>query len=499
MKLTVSWPNPDHVLVRKAAVFAQLDSGPDLPMTVAGGQTTIFTSDVFPQTLRLRIDFVADISPNPTVLAIVQEFAVRPTAATPSRFFVVDADSPTPAVRAIGGLHPLLTSMVGRGSWRIVVNSHLVDVTAAVPKVVPLPGMTADMVAAANGSRVRVLARTDGVDPTFWITCSPKVCRRAPASDVLGFLTAPQGTPATNLAQQITTGSGPNGGLAARRAVFLGQGLDALVPGPAATGDRRAWFFDHFIAFGADLPNFILAHGWEQAVVDSGRHVVLALPVPAGGSHNEAGGPKLPGFLRDVHAVLQALGDITPPDGSAMDRARLGLGAHSLGADAAFAALRAVPRAFTDVMLIDPVTIGRNTDVFGLTPARLCLIGFSSSLTDTPFRKLAASPGIGPRLRLVPKGYPGDAPDKASIADIVARSPDPAALRNPRSLGHALSTISAPPSAWAPRRRVVTTGGPADERFEMLHQYASFGGDNQGSGPAERHFLTQALDGSTFR
>jgi hypothetical protein len=98
----------------------------------------------------------------------------------------------------------------------------------------------------------------------------------------------------------------------------------------------------------------------------------------------------------------------------------------------------------------------------------------------------------------VPTGYQ-NAPDRAAIADIVARSSRVDAVRNPRSLAHALATVQNPPESWQPRRSVPTPTGPADERFEMLHQYIAFGGDDQGTGGPPSHFLTQALTGSSFR
>jgi hypothetical protein len=85
------------------------------------------------------------------------------------------------------------------------------------------------------------------------------------------------------------------------------------------------------------------------------------------------------------------------------------------------------------------------------------------------------------------------------MATIVGRGANTAPLRNPRSLGHALSPISTPPAAWVPRTITLPSGKQVTERFAMLHQYCAWGADDEGAGGAERHFLTQALLGSDLR
>jgi hypothetical protein len=500
MKLTVSWPRFDHFLVRKTGVTTSVGGGADVALAVATGQATFTPAVAPPFTLRLKILVQADHPGLGLTLLVDQEFEVTATAAKPLRWFVVDLDTPAPqALRDVGGLHPLLTSVVAKGSWRVTLDNRTVDVTPTVPTVVPLTGMTADMVDPTAGSSIRLLARTDGVDPQLWTTCTPKACRRAPVSDVLAMLTPQQKSLATDLPGAVTPGSPANAAMSVRRALFMAPGLHALAPAPAAA-DIRSRFLDHFTPDGAGLPNFIVTRGWEPALVASGRHVALAVPVPAGGSHNGAATGALPGFLTDVHRTLQALGDITPPAGATLGKPRFGLGAHSFGGEAAFAALAAKPGAYSDLILIEPMGIGANLGLLARVPAKVCLVGFWDKAVGVPFRTLKATPGAAGRVRLVPKGYPGDAPEKASMATIVGRSANTTELRNPRSLGHAVAPVHTPPDAWVPR--IVTFPPPAkpvSERFAMLHQYCAWGADDEGAGGAEKAFLTQALLGSDLR
>lgn len=499
MMLTLSWPNPNHVLLRKARVSTKIGAGVELPATVIDGRATIFPSAPTPFTLLLRIELVADIGANPVVLAIVQEFEVTATAARPLRYSVVDVDAaPTAPLVPVDGLHPLLTSLVGAGTWTVTVDTRVVDVTSTVPKIVPFGGVTTDLVSAANSSSLRVLARTDDLQPRLWLTCTPKRCRGAVATDVLTLFSPHQKSPVIDLEKAVTGGTVENTGLTFKRAVFFGQGLDVLVPTPVDT-DLASRLLDHFTPAGPDIPNFILARGWEQALVDSSRHVVVALPIPTEGKYHDAAGPSLPGMLRDVHRALQALGDITPSAGIRLDPPLLGVGGHSHGATAAFAALAGAPRAYREVVLMDPMTIDKQHALLGRISAQICLVGLDGKLVAVPFRKLKATPGVASRVRLVPQGYPGDAPDLATIRTIVGRSPGLAAGLNPRRLGHALNPINAPPEDWIPRIHTLASGKKVSERFVMLHHYCAQGADNRGSGDVEAHFLTQALAGSTFR
>jgi len=89
----------------------------------------------------------------------------------------------------------------------------------------------------------------------------------------------------------------------------------------------------------------------------------------------------------------------------------------------------------------------------------------------------------------------GRPPETATIQDLVDRAP--------RSLDHALGPIEIPTVPPAPRKwtlRVIRlpNGKLISEQFGLLHQYCVWGSDLAG-GATEKHFLTQALDGSTLR
>jgi hypothetical protein len=504
MQLTVTWNNPDNVLLRRMSGGVEVNGGGEVPLTVGTGRATTTVTDPFPLDLSLRIQFQADLGTNPTVLGIVQRVQMASDLrVTAQGYRVLDVDNPTGPVVDVAGQHPMIGLVPLPGALRVTVEARVVNVTALVPRgvVTTSPGTTVDLVAAvANGTMVRYLARTDGRDPTFWITCTPKACRRAPATDVLCMLTPPKDTLPTNLSTHLTPGSTESNDLVSRRAVFLGQGVDSLVPPPTSARDHQAWFLDHCTSAGAGVPNFVLARGWEQALVDSGRHVSLVLPVPADGKHNEAAGKALPGLLEDVHRTLQAIGDVTPPTGVTLGKPQFAVGCHSIASADAFQALGAAPRAYSDAFLMEPTVIGANLAVLRTSSARICLIGFTRELVGKPLADLKAMPGVAGRVRIVPKNYPDDRPDKAPIPLIVNRSPDVAALRNPRALKHALSPLLTPPLLeWEPRVLVGSGGRKLFERFEMLHQYAVYGGDDEGTLQPQRHFLTQALLGSSLR
>jgi hypothetical protein len=502
MQLTVTWPNPDHQLLRKASSGVAVNATGEVPLAVANGRATITITDPFPLDLSLRVEFQADIGSNPRVLVVLQRLQMASDLrVTAQGFSVLDVDNPTGPVVDVPGQHPLLSVFPLPGALRVVVNTRFVEVTTLVPLgVVTTSAGTVDLVAKANGSKVRYLAKTDGGDPTFWITCAPKACRKAPATDALCMLTPPKDTKPTDLAKHLTAGTLESDDLVSRRGVFLGQGVDDLVPPPSSARDHRAWFLDHCTSAGAGLPNFVLARGWEQALVDSGRHVVLTLPVPANGQHNDAAGPKLPGMLQDLHKVLQALGDITPPTGTTLAKPQLSVGCHSIASADAFKAMATAPAAYSDAFLMEPTVVLANLHVLRASSARICLVGFTRELVGKPLGDLRAMPGVSGRVRIVPKNYPDDRPDKAPIPLIVNRSSDPAALRNPRALKHALGPLIRPPLAeWEPRVLTGADGKQIFERFEMLHQYAVYGGDDEGTLQPQRHFLTQALLGSSLR
>jgi len=487
MKLTLSWHSPTSILLQKPQIKVTRPGFGEVQLTPSNGRASVITSNLIPEDIHVVIQFLPGLagSSNP-VLVINQDFHVtpRPPAVSPTEYRIPDLDNPGNVI-VVSGLHPLLRNAVSGDSWQLVVDTRLVDVTsvdgpsfmAAVSKMIN-PG---------NASAIRLYAQTDGTLPAFWLVCAPKVCRGAAFSDLLCFFTPSQAALPADIEAQLSRAQ-RLAELMMRAATFFGQGVhdpNTLPQLPAALKPTR--LLDHIEPSSGEA---VLSRGWEQALFDSQRHVALVLPVPAGGSHNQAAGPRLPEMLRSVLNLLHAHGVIFSQNVTRAEDSRLALGAHSSGALALFEALGAKPTAYSDLLLFEPVGIQKQLGLIARVPAPVSLGGFSASLCVAPFHALANQPAVAGRVKLLPRGYPGDRPDTASPADIVSRNADTAALLNPRSLGHALTRLPAP---WTPKR------SPRDERFEVLHQYIVYGGDSGGAAGPASHFLTQALQTSTLR
>ncbi len=513
MDLSVSPLTPPSALLPAPTVTVTVD-GVAVPPSGAGtftfdpGVPTPF-GEAGPSTVRVRLTFRAFLgATNSVALDVDQTFSVAPLSLSPLAIGAITAVRyAVPGAGDTAGLHPLLRSVAVQsiGVWRLVVDTTVVDVTGL------LSTATLDRLRRPTpNSSVRVLARTDGTIPVFWITATPMSCRSAAATDLLCFLTPPQksppssGNPATDLAGPTMPDA-----LSARVAIFLGGTTPTGIPGVPGTIDR--------FTPGPVLANFVQARGFESAVVSAGRNVTLVLPVPAGGGYAAAAGPRLPALLTDAFRLLHALGDIITPDrgGSAIPRARptapkLGLGGHSLAGLSVFAAVKTQPAAYREIWLFDATGVAANLATLAAAKsAGICIAGFDRTRADQPFRAAAAMPSLAGRVRRLPDpdGYPallpGD-PDAAGLgpADAAFRAQRAVTatvrqlLRRSSGLSTAVSGLAAPPFTFTPRPPFTRPGTKAivNERFEMLHQYVVQGGDNRGGlAPTDVHFLTQAL------
>ena len=221
------------------------------------------TGGAAPSTVRLHVVYRASAggvtSPMTSpALDVDQTFSVGPLSLSP---FLSGAITPlryaVPGAGDHAGLHPLLSSIgiPSIGDWRVLVNTTVVDVTP----LLSVANLNLLQRSTPNSS-VRVLARTDGTKPVFWVTATPLSCRSAVATDLLCFLTPPQrspassGNPATDLATPDVSGAVMN-----KVAFFLG--------GPTATGVAGPLFPFTLNRFtpGPVLPNFTLARGFESA------------------------------------------------------------------------------------------------------------------------------------------------------------------------------------------------------------------------------------------
>jgi hypothetical protein len=482
LKIRASWPFGGNRLVGNARVTVTTDNGTVEP-TVSGSQAVVDVGDAV-TFVRVQVSLGATGVPSPVFTLVVdQTYDVVSGRLSPRSFRVPDITTMT--TRDVPGTNPLVRTTPLGSTTTVRVETQLVDVTGLLADTPENLGINR-----ANLSPTRVLARLDGAVPTFWITCAPARCRgTSRTNDLLCFFTPPQRSPVVDLEGQLVPPRDAE--LRNKRAVFLGR---AFHSGTTRSG------IDHFRPppAGRTLPLFVLARGWEQALVDSDRHVALALPVPAEGKHNAAETAMLPAFLADVFALLVASGDVAPPPGESLERPRLALAGHSYGCSAPLRALAASPASFSDVFLFEPEKLGEELEALKRSRVQVCVVGFNGGSVRL---RAAVGAALGSRLRILPKGYPGDSPAAAPLASILARSPNDVADANPRSLTHAFNALPSFNENFVER----LIGPHATHRYLMLHQYVVWGGDTEGvtttspGGVAETHFLAQALRGSTLR
>ncbi|WP_331758651.1 hypothetical protein OG225_40985 (plasmid) [Nocardia sp. NBC_01377] len=489
MIITLVWRPADHQLLQNVSFECREDDVP-VATTVSPGRAQADVSDVA-SSLRLTLTFKATVGTiTAEVLRIEQLFKRSPLASAQLPFF--DAVSYTvltgPSRNTIDGLHPLLRG--GGQSWS--VGTSLVDVTGLIPV---FGQQMARMAPRAGGghlaSTTRIFARTDDVLPQLWIVATPHACRGADATDVLCFLGPSQnhGTPPP-LAEQFSV-LATTAKLVAHGAVMFGGGT----PDGGGNTPPTPRLMDRFTP-----GNFVLANGFEAALVASGKHAVFAIPVPANKSHNVAATAALPGLLADVHRLVVALGDAHPSSGKKLVKPQFALAAFSSGALALWGepdpghrgplapttrrpgALRAGPDAYTDLLLFEGLdTTAHLNDLARSGSTRVVFIGYARGTVAVPFAKSKLMPKLTGRVsRLpLPSTVPGEKePESAPLDQLKVHSP---------SLAHALAALAAPPAL------------PKD-LFVLKHHLCTWSGDDEGiSGAPEQHFLLQALKGSKLR
>ena len=479
MQFRVSWRNAKHFLLAGARVELTLD-GVSVPLTMLadGAEGTLPPSSATPPIAVLTVAFEpAFTGTSGPVLRIEQTFALQPPSAS-----VLSPGGPQPTeyrLRRPGGdvvqkgRNPLLVSASDGGiSWRVIVRTDVVDATAVQPLLLAgLKGLRME----GTHANVRILARTDGKLPLHYICATPPACESAPASDVLCFLTPPQESPAEVDKPVALTDPKKFIALGARTLVFLGTAKhdDTLPP--------RAR--DHFSP-ATPVPNLVLIRRWEEALMKSGKHVALVLPVPSKGSYNSAESGDLPAQLGQIHALLAGLGDIADPTGSGPPGPpRLALAAHSFGGPSLFAAVKASAKsAFSEIWMFEALTAAKNVETVARTGARILYAGYERASVEKASDAAAKIPALTGRLSRLPDPPP-------------PRGAAPALLASSNgTLAHMLEGIVKPATAWNPPDKKLSGGARYNERFEALHQFIVQGKDADGD-----HFLTKALKRSILR
>jgi hypothetical protein len=314
------------------------------------------------------------------VLSVEQKFDMLPPTQSggggpsPSTFKVTAAGG---GDVTLSGAHPLLSPVSPPNRWRVMVNTNTVDVTnVRQPPLTENPifnTLNKTLKRSAQQANVRLLARTDGKRPLRWITATPPSCTSFADTGLLCFLTAPQDHPADRDDTDFLLDPAKSAFLGAWLGTFLSEGKhDALRP---RARDHFAPANDPASVPRNAFPNFVLPRGWEAALMESKRHVALAIPVPSSGSHNAASTAELPKLLSEVHATLVSSGVILAPSGAAVSqRPMLGLAGHSNGGAALYAAVAASPTAFKEIWLFDTNKMEPNFRVLATTSAANWLI-----------------------------------------------------------------------------------------------------------------------------
>ena len=490
MILSVNWANATHFLLQNPTVTLDVDGTPAVAtMRTGGADFVVPKGSASPPGATLTVKFAPTFTGSAVeTLRIVQHFALFPPLSFGGGGPLATAFTVRPTGAAsdvtLLGEHPLLTNISALGLWRVMINTNTVDVTNVDPRLLNL---LKKFPRPAVPTSVRVLARTDGKFPLHWITATPAICTSSKDTDVLCFLTAPQGAPPDRDDTDLFVKVGGTARLAARVMIFLAGGLhDDTLPAPGRDHFARAHNPTDADWRNKPNPNVTLPRSWESALVSSGRHVVLALPVPSGSSHNAAGTAALPTLLADVHAALVAIGDIAAPDGSAVSRRPLlGVAAHSNGGPSLFSAVAASPLAFREIWLFDTNDTAKNLPSLArASTASVLFAGFDAGRVVAAHAVASGMVSLRGRIRRLPDPA---LPSTATPAALAASS---------STLTHALEGggVASPASSWTPGVVKLPGGETFVERFEVLHQQIVQGNDADG-----RHYLAKALTNSTFR
>jgi hypothetical protein len=482
MNFQVDWRHPEHFLIDDP--FAELTvDGVEVPLTkTSTGFEGIVPppSGENPRTAVLLIK-LRPASSSATVLHVEQTFELKPGGGSPQPTEYT-VRRPVGGDTVQKGRHPLLILPSGASaSWEVFLLAGVVDITGVEPLL--FAGLNFMRTKQPQQASVRILARTDGKRPLHYICATPPACRTAQDTDILCFLTPPQESPEEIDAKEALGDPKKRALLAGRTMNFLGTPRhDEKLP-PIAR--------DHFTpgAPGAPAPNLVLLRRWEDALMAASKHVALVLPVPSKGSHNTAATGDLPAQLRQVHAALHALGDITSTTGSPPPGPpRLGVAGHSYAGPELFAAIKSSAKeAFSEIWMFEAMTAPENVaTVAGTTVARLLYAGYEHASVVAASKAAEVHPALAGRVRRLPDPAPSPSATPATLA---TSSP---------MLTHMLEggepPVAKPANTWKAGPVVLPNGEKASERFLALHQLIVQGNDADGD-----HFLTKALKGSVFR
>lgn len=380
LRLLVDWSNPTHPLLAEPHAFidVQADGAPLAPVAQSQGERE-FELPVGTSTVQLNVSFrpqLGAVGLTPVqqheVLRARQTYRVAPNGAE-----LVPEDM-LPMMQP----HPLIDSKSlsnRHGALRAHVHTDFVDVQAFWRAYCATAHHNREVRNEYDqehhvGTQLRALAYTGG-NPLLWFASYPDTLAFAPSSEVscLVFF-RPANDEYTRLDQEHSM---------FRLNRFL------LSPVSGAQEPHRA---DRF------LGDYVwLRAGFEQAILESGRDLVLVQPWPSGTAFGDAVTNRLPNLASAIVRLLWAHGEIATGHLD-VRLGRLGLSGYSAGGWALWHALRANISQVREVFAFDANGTHNNVSLahrwfHSNADNRLRLSG---GLSFAP----AVGSGIGPNLQM---------------------------------------------------------------------------------------------------
>ncbi len=455
----VSWGSAAHPLFGGAQVRVTAD-GTLLTNAVVGrqGDREIhrFSMPQPPQKLALDARFVPTLKGIPhMVLQANQSWSIFDGG------FGVGVD----IVPGFRGAHPLVDTKATQMPPNLVITAQIrtdfVDVTNLWMDLAD-QSWVQDYVDEHHPDVQLVVLGATRSTPPLWFALVPKQCR-APASPSIGALVFYR--PASYVYTSLVDAQAPGGvhSMQAMNRYFL-----APVPGTAAFYKKDTMEPD---GQGGDY--LYVRVGFEDALVKSGKNVVLFHPLPSGNSFGDSRGVRLPTLLSQAMALLwsnQAVG----VDTGNVQVGRLGVAGYSAGGQGLWDAFRNNKALVKEIYAFDPIGTVAHGDQ---------AIQWACTTADA-------------RLRMV-----GAAQQNAVLGIAAGIEKRKARLPSVGPAGVTVSPTKAGPSFWDPSPVGSAWWNHAIQKFthrrrdlNLSHQFAVFGG----SGAKGVSYLEEFLKGSGY-
>lgn len=496
LRLRVQWNNPSHFLLANPRIAVSADGGainrasmgsgfeefviPDqasgvliharflvsLPAMVARERTF---SPASPNTAPVE-EFFDDPRPamvDQEVLSIIQAFTVLPggTALRPN------------SITAYAGAHPLLDVKSGasvNGASLVQLRTDFVDITALWMNYAANKD---DYLDHKPGTRLVVLGHTGG-HPLIWFASVPSACI-APPRPGIGALVFFRPSNYTYSSDRLDE---------PHDMYPLNRYLLAPDPTTRFPDCTRLDTISAFIRSGNLRPFGDVRAGFEAALSQSGKAVVMLHPWPSAANFGSAATGALPGLVRGAIRFLWASSRVGANRGG-IDLGRLGLSAFSAGGAGLWPAFAGSGAKVKELYLLDVngVTAVAPQVIKWAHTTPGARLRMSAGHNDSFASHLGIKKAVEDALALGPAPPAGGLPNQVSASPLAASGWDPGGnLR----WDHALSLLktATPPADGVERANPHTR-----------HQFALFGGSDPGRlGASAATFLQEFLLASGY-